>query len=78
MHDNIISFIRSLSQGRCSCYQIGGSLSIGTYDPLTGAETPFKSTPGTTIKCQRCKARAMLEADGIEYEKVDHLPVYTT
>jgi len=73
-HSNVISLVKSLSRGRCGCYQINGSLSIGAYDPLTGAETPFKSTHGDTIKCQRCIARAALEADGIDYEKVDHLP----
>jgi hypothetical protein len=72
MHDNTIALVKSMTVGGCTCYEVGGSCFFGS-DPETGQPT-FGSTPGTKIQCMRCKARAALDADGVEYEKVDHVP----
>ena len=72
--DNVVGLVKGLSEGRCFCYYINGSASLSTYDPMTGKVTQGHYDPGTKVTCLRCRARAALEADGIEYEKVDHVP----
>lgn len=72
MHENTIAIVKSMTVGGCSCYVQGGSYSFGT-DLETGQPT-HSSTPGIKVQCMRCKAREALDADGIEYEKVDHVP----
>jgi len=67
------SLAKDLSQGRCTCYYINGSCNISSYDPMTGKVSPGHYDPGTKITCLRCKAREALEADHVEYEKVDHV-----
>jgi hypothetical protein len=69
MHDNIISMVKSLSIGPCRCQYPYGQASVG-WDPVKGTSTmSFEAGPKT--ECMRCKARTALEADGIEYEKLD-------
>jgi len=72
MHENTIALVKSMTVGVCSCYTEGGSCSFG-MDLETGRPI-HSSTPGIKVQCMRCKAREALDADGIEYEKVDHAP----
>jgi len=74
LSERTTSLVKDLSKGRCTCYYINGSCSISTFDPVTGKVTQGHYDPGTKMTCLRCKARAALEADGIEYEKIDHVP----
>ena len=76
MNDHTVAMMKELSKGRCSCYNINGSGNIPTYDCATGQMIEGHYDPGTKITCMRCQAREALEADGIEYEKVDHVPMY--
>jgi hypothetical protein len=75
MYENTIALVKSITVGRCTCYEMGGSCSF-SVDPETGKPI-YNSTSGTKIQCMRCKARTALEADGVEYEKADYVP-YTT
>ena len=75
MPDNVINFVKSLSIGPCGCYRTGGSCSISCVSPYTSfvpaepAVTHYD--PGYLVRCQRCRARAALEDDGVDYEKDD-------
>lgn len=69
MHDNVISLVKSLSCGPCSCSYQNGSFSI-SYDPATGKQT-CGGDMGPKTECMRCRARRCLDADGVEYEKDD-------
>lgn len=73
MHENIISLVKSLSVGGCSCYHANGRGSMGGYDPATGHYVPGTYDPGPKTECMRCRARGCLEADGVEYEKDDRV-----
>lgn len=56
-----IDLVKQMTIGPCTCYHINGSLSIGPE--ATSLDM------GTRVECARCKARAALEADGIDYNK---------
>jgi len=70
---HVIDLVRTLSQGRCACFCPMGSAGW-TTDPLTGTQE-FHCERGPKEECLRCAARRCLEADGIEYEKIDHVQV---
>jgi len=76
MDSNVVGLVKSLSMGPCSCYRGMGSCSW-SYNSQTG-EADYKTDPGPLTTCLRCRARQALEADGIDYEKVDHLPMRVT
>ena len=73
MLQHVIDLVRSLSQGRCTCSYPMSSLGWST-DPVTGVQD-FHYERGPKEECLRCAARRCLEADGIEYEKVEHVQV---
>ncbi len=69
---HVIELVKALSRGLCSCtypMALGG----WSYDQETGGSKTHYD-PGPKQECLRCQARACLESDGIEYEKVDHVP----
>lgn len=68
-HENVIDLVKTLSVGLCSCTYPMGRCNIG-WDPDTGTTT-CESDLGPKVECTRCKARRALEADSIEYVKVD-------
>lgn len=70
-HSNVVGLVKSLSMEPCSCYHGMGSFT-GTINTLTG-QTEYKTDLGPKTECLRCRARRALEADGVPYEKVDHL-----
>lgn len=70
---SVIDLVKGLSCGPCLCMHPMGSGGL-SYDPITG-KTSAHYDPGPRIECLRCRARACLEADSIEYEKVDHTQV---
>lgn len=70
MHDNVISFVKSLSVGPCSCSYRMGSASSGHY-MSDGTYASGHHDPGPKTECMRCKARRCLDADGVEYVKDD-------
>jgi hypothetical protein len=72
MHKSTIDLVKSLGRGTCTCYFSMGS-SYSEVDLTTGK---FINTydKGPRQTCLRCQAREALEADKIEYEKVDVLP----
>jgi len=75
MTERTVALVKELSKGRCSCYWRDGSASISTWDPMTGKVSPGHYDPGTKVTCLRCQAREALDHDGVEYEKIDHVPM---
>jgi hypothetical protein len=72
MFEKTIAFVIERSKGPCVCEYNMGSCNIGTWDPMTGVKTPGHYDRGPcTRKCERCLARAVLDADGVVYEKDD-------
>lgn len=72
MNEKVISFVKSLSVGPCSCRWDAGSATCGTYDTITGKRTYGHYDRGPrTHHCVRCRAREALDADKIEYSKSD-------
>lgn len=72
MNDNTVSFVKRLSVGPCECQWNMGSFSPATYDPHTGKTDPGHYDRGPqTHHCMRCRARAALDADGVDYVKDD-------
>lgn len=73
MDSNVVELVKGLSQGPCGCYYAHSQGGWG-YDAASGEiKTDFR--PGPKTECLRCRARRALEADGIDYERVDHLPL---
>lgn len=73
---NVIDLVRALSRGPCSCIRTMDSCGWST-DPVTGVQD-FHYELGPKQECLRCAARRCLQADNIEYEKVDHVPAVVT
>ena len=67
-NENVINLVKVLAVGHCTCTYPVGSCSM-SWDEKTG-KSEFKSDPGPKQECLRCKARRVLEADNIEYDKV--------
>ena len=76
MDSHSSELLKIAAQGPCSCYYAHGS-GGWSLDSKTGeAKSNFDLGPKT--ECFRCRARRALERDGVEYEKVDHLPTTVT
>lgn len=70
MFEKTIAFVIERSKGPCGCEHNMGSASSGHWGP--DGWVPGKHDQGPcTRRCERCKARETLDADGITYEKDD-------
>jgi hypothetical protein len=76
--EHVVDLVKELSKGRCACYRTNGKFSLGYIDQTTGKQVVGHCDPGQLVKCLRCRAREALEADGVEYTKIDHVPVLMT